>query len=101
MRVNTDRSTKLRVGSKRAPSDTTKLTPPYVLWSFTPMSTAEHPTIYLKDYTPCAFLIPNVELDVALYDDYTRVTSRLTVARNPAAPDAAAPLILDGEEVVL
>ena len=54
-------------------------------------------TIYLRDYTPSAFLISTVELDVALFDEYTRVTSRLTMARNPEAVDRSSPLVLDGE----
>src|SRR4051812_3661347 len=58
-------------------------------------------TIYLKDYTPSAFLIPTVELDVAIFDDHTRVTSRLTIRRNPAAADREGPLVLDGEELSL
>ena len=58
-------------------------------------------TIYLKDYTPSAFLILTIDLDVALFADYTRVKSRLTVRRNPAAADARAPLVLDGEELAL
>ena len=58
-------------------------------------------TIYLKDYTPSAFLISTVELDVAIFDDYSRVTSKLAIRRNPASADRAAPLVLDGEELVL
>jgi aminopeptidase N len=58
-------------------------------------------TIYLKDYKPSAFLISEVELDVALLDEYTRVTSRLTIRRNPAAADRFAALVLDGEELAL
>ncbi len=57
--------------------------------------------IYLKDYTPPAFLIRAVELDVAIFDEYTLVSSRLTVQRNRAAADAEAPLALDAEELVL
>ena len=58
-------------------------------------------TTYLKDYTPSPFLIDTVELDVELFDEYTRVTARLEVGRNPAAADRAAPLVLDGEELKL
>ncbi|MFL5074228.1 MAG: aminopeptidase N [Microvirga sp.] len=59
-------------------------------------------TIYLKDYTASAFLINTVELDVALYEEYTRVTSRLTVRRNPAETPRRhnAPLALNGEELL-
>jgi aminopeptidase N len=62
--------------------------------------TAPH-TVYLKDYTPSAFLIPDVELDVEVFDADTRVTARLTVRRNPAAGPAGRPLQLDGEELTL
>jgi aminopeptidase N len=65
------------------------------------MEHATPQTIYLKDYTPSAFLISTVELDVALFDEYARVTSRIAIARNPAATDAAAPLVLDGEDLTL
>ena len=65
------------------------------------MSASIPRTIYLKDYTPSAFLIPTVDLDVAILDESTRVTSRLTVRRNPAAADRKAPLVLDGEELAL
>ena len=65
------------------------------------MSDPTPKTIYLGDYTPSAFLIPTVELDVAIFDDYTRVTSRMTVRRNPASADRKAPLVLDGEELAL
>ena len=34
-------------------------------------------TVFLKDYTPPAFLIPEVELDFAIDDDVTRVRARL------------------------
>ncbi|HEV7803900.1 MAG TPA: aminopeptidase N, partial [Burkholderiales bacterium] len=65
------------------------------------MSASTPKTIYLKDYTPSAFLIPTIELDVALFADYTRVRSRLTVRRNPASADATAALVLNGEELAL
>ena len=65
------------------------------------MSDPTPKTIYLKDYTPSAFLIDTVDLDVTLYDDYTRIRSRLGVRRNPAAADGGAPLVLDGEALAL
>jgi aminopeptidase N len=58
-------------------------------------------TIFLNDYTPSAFLVDTIDLDVALFDGYTRVTSRLALRRNPAAPDTRASLVLDGEELEL
>jgi aminopeptidase N len=65
------------------------------------MSAPTPQTIYLEDYTPSAFLISAVELDVSLLPDYTRVTSRLTLRRNPARGDSRPPLILDGAELAL
>ena len=58
-------------------------------------------TVYLKDYTPSAFLIDTIDLDVAIFEDFTRVKANLTVRRNPAARDRAAPLVLDGQDLVL
>jgi aminopeptidase N len=65
------------------------------------MSEPTPSTIYLKDYTPSAFLIDTVDLDVALFEDHARVRSRLAVRRNPASRDASAPLVLNGEELTL
>jgi len=53
----------------------------------------------LKDYAPPAFLIDTVDLDVELFEDHTRVRSRLSLSRNPQAVDARAPLVLDAEEL--
>jgi len=58
-------------------------------------------TIHLKDYTPPAFLIPTVDLDVDLHEDFARVRAKLAVRRNPAAQDPRAPLVLDGDELEL
>ena len=55
-------------------------------------------TIHLKDYTPPAFLISDVELDVDIREDHARVTARLQVKRN--APGHG-PLVLDGDELEL
>ena len=57
-------------------------------------------TTYLKDYTPPAFLISSVDLDVDLRDDHALVKARLAVMRNAAA-DGGAPLELDGDEIEL
>jgi aminopeptidase N len=65
------------------------------------MSEATHSTIYLKDYTPSAFLIDTVDLDVAIHDEHSVVRSRLAIRRNPAATTAGAPLSLDGEDLAL
>ncbi|HEX2824878.1 MAG TPA: aminopeptidase N [Burkholderiales bacterium] len=58
-------------------------------------------TVYLKDYTPSAFLISDVDLDVAVFDDHTRVTATLSARRNPASRESSAPLVLHGEALVL
>ncbi|MFC4161335.1 aminopeptidase N [Chitinimonas lacunae] len=57
--------------------------------------------IYLKDYTPPAFLIDQVDLTFELDEEATRVTSRLVLHRNPAHPDRGAALRLDGREMTL
>jgi aminopeptidase N len=54
-------------------------------------------TIHLKDYTPPAFLISHVELDVDIRDDHALVRARLQVKRNAGA----GPLVLDGDELQL
>ncbi|HSD44377.1 MAG TPA: aminopeptidase N [Burkholderiales bacterium] len=58
-------------------------------------------TIHLKDYTPPAFLIRTVELDVAIHEDNAEVRARLAVQRNAAVGDRGAPLVLDGDELEL
>ncbi|MGZ8264936.1 MAG: aminopeptidase N, partial [Burkholderiales bacterium] len=40
-------------------------------------------------------------LDVAIFDEHTRVQSRIAMRRNPAARNPSAPLVLDGEELTL
>jgi aminopeptidase N len=58
-------------------------------------------TVFLRDYSPPAFLILTAELDVALHDDHARIRARLAVARNPASAERDAPLVLDGDELEL
>ena len=41
------------------------------------------PTIYLKDYTPSAFVIDETFLKVELFDENAIVTARLNIRRNP------------------
>src|SRR4051812_16681453 len=53
-------------------------------------------TIYLKDYTPPAFKVDTVELDVDIRHDHAIVSAKLAIRRN-----AAGPLVLDGDEVQL
>jgi len=65
------------------------------------MREATPKTIYLKDYTPPAFLIERIDLDLNLRGDDAIVTGRLEVRRNPGSPDQGAPLALDGDELEL
>ena len=62
------------------------------------MRTDAPPLIRLADYRPPDFLIDTVDLDISLDLTATRVTSRLTLRRNPAGR-ADAPLVLDGDEL--
>src|SRR5512134_1385487 len=54
-------------------------------------------TIHLKDYTPPAFLVTHVELDVDIREDHARVRAKLQVRRN----HGSGPLVLDGDELEL
>ena len=56
--------------------------------------------IYLKDYRPPAYLIDEVDLDVALDPTRTRVRARLSVRPNAARPARAAAR-LDGSQLEL
>ena len=55
-------------------------------------------TIHLKDYTPPAFLIGRVSLDVEIRAEDAIVKATLQVKRNGASN---APLVLDGDELEL
>jgi aminopeptidase N len=57
--------------------------------------------VNLKDYTPPAFLISSVALDVDIRDGQATVHSTLKLARNSAHPGAAEPLVLHGEGLEL
>jgi len=57
-------------------------------------------TVRLADYQPPPFLVDRVELNFELDAAATRVRSRLSLRRNPAAPGDA-PLRLDGEALTL
>jgi len=64
------------------------------------MNTPSSATVYLKDYAPPRFLIPEVDLDIDLLsEDNARVTATLDVRRNAAASDPKAALALDIDEV--
>jgi aminopeptidase N len=65
------------------------------------MRDATPQAIRLQDYTPPAFLISTVELDVDIREAQATVRSTLKLARNPARPEASAPLVLDGREIEL
>jgi aminopeptidase N len=56
--------------------------------------------VHLKDYTPPAFQVDTVDLDVDIRDDHALVRAKLEIRRNAAAP-ASAPLVLDGDELEL
>ena len=56
---------------------------------------------FLKDYRPPDYLIDTVFLDFQLGEANTEVEARLSIRRNPDAGRAAAPLILDGEDLTL
>jgi aminopeptidase N len=54
-------------------------------------------TIHLKDYTPPAFRVETVDLDVDIRDEHAIVRSRLAIRR----ASGNAPLVLDGGELAL
>ena len=53
-------------------------------------------TIYLKDYTPPAFAVDNIHLDIQVYDDHTIVVGQLEVTRQNAGD-----LVLLGRDLEL
>ena len=63
------------------------------------MRTETPHAIYLKDYTPPAWLIDTVDLHVTIQDGHAEVRARLACRRNPAA--VASDLVLNGEELAL
>ncbi|MGZ8223671.1 MAG: aminopeptidase N, partial [Methylobacter sp.] len=65
------------------------------------MRDANPQTIYLKDYTAPEYLIHSVALNFVLDDENTRVTSKLTMSRNPASQSRDTSLILAGENLKL
>ena len=60
------------------------------------MREAQANAIHLKDYTPPAFSVDTVELDVDIRDDHALVRAKLLLRRN-----APGPLLLDGDELQL
>ncbi|HKB84392.1 MAG TPA: aminopeptidase N [Burkholderiales bacterium] len=65
------------------------------------MLTSTPKTIFLKDYTPPAFLVSSIDLDVDLRDDHALISAKLAITRNPNSPDQKAPLELDGDDLEL
>jgi len=63
------------------------------------MRTETPQTILRADYRPLAWTVTDVALHFALDSAATLVTSRLSLQRNPAAPDG--PLVLLGDELEL
>jgi aminopeptidase N len=64
------------------------------------MRTEEHRPIRLPEYRPPDWLVETVDLDVKLHPTQTPVRSTLKLKPNPAA-GAPAPLVLDGEGLIL
>src|SRR5260221_9940383 len=57
-------------------------------------------TVYLKDYTPPPFLIPEIDLDIDLTaESEARITATLVVNRNRKAPDSGTAFTLDIDEI--
>jgi aminopeptidase N len=65
------------------------------------MRDAAPQAISLEDYTPPAFLIAAVDLEVDIRPSLVTVRSTLKVARNPAHRGADSPLVLDGADLEL
>jgi aminopeptidase N len=64
-------------------------------------SAATITTVYLKDYTVPAFLIPKVELDISLFEHHAIVRAKLAVERNSEATQPTAALQLNVDELTL
>ena len=65
------------------------------------MREAQAKAILLKDYSPPAFLIERVTLDIDIRADDALVRATLAVRRNPAATTRDTALVLDGDELEL
>ena len=63
------------------------------------MRTDTAQSVRLKDYRPPDWLVQSVVLDVSLHPTQTSV--RATLALRPNPQSAAAPLVLDGDELSL
>ena len=60
------------------------------------MREAQANAIHLKDYTPPAFSVETIDLDVDIRNDDALVRAKLALRRN-----APGPLVLDGDELEL
>ncbi len=58
-------------------------------------------TIFLKDYQPPVFLIPNIDLDFQLHEEETFVVSKMLFKRNPKSKDSSDSLYLNGRNLNL
>ncbi len=56
-------------------------------------------SVHLSDYTPPAYLVDRVELRFSLFEDFTRVSSRMTMRRNQQQDSRV--LVLDGHDLEL
>lgn len=65
------------------------------------MSERKPKPTYLKDYHPSDFLIDIVHLYIDLYEEETYVKTILNLQRNPVLRRTKAPLILNGEDMML
>ena len=63
------------------------------------MRDANPQIIRLEDYTPPAWLVDDVLLDVDILADHVRIHATSRLRRNPASADATAPLMLDGDDL--
>lgn len=57
--------------------------------------------VQLADYKVPEFIIETVDLTLDLHEDFTEVTSKLNLHRNPKSLEKEAPLFLDGEKLEL
>ena len=63
------------------------------------MRESQPKTIHLKDYSPPAFIIGHITLEVDIRSDDALVKATLAVRRNPASSAQNAALVLDGDEL--
>ncbi|MBN1409413.1 MAG: aminopeptidase N [Spirochaetales bacterium] len=55
--------------------------------------------IYLKDYTPPAWLVDEILMEFTLDEEITIVQSRLKMKKNPGSSDKSLRIVLDGKEL--